>query len=600
MAEYTTPGVYIEEIPHLPPSIASVETAIPAFIGYTEKAQEKEPNDLRNKPKLISSLVEYEGFFGFAKPETGITVNISDTGGVIKTKTSLNDRLNYIMYYSLQLFFANGGSDCFIVSVGDYSPGGKPGKETLRMGFDAIANTKEVTLILFPDALNLAAAEDYYLLHKNAIAQSHDLRNRFVVMDVFMNPALTNEENISIARSLVTGTTSELSYAAMYYPRIFTSIKYSYQESSVKIIVEGDHSYEGTLAECKENHLDYYLAAKKSIDDMELLLPSSSAIAGKYAEVDNSRGVWKAPANVNIDLALRPEVLVTDAEQERLNVDPDGKSINVIRSFPGRGPAIIWGARTLAGNDNEWRYVPVRRFFIMIEESIKNALVQFAFEPNDTNTWVRIRSMIENYLTQQWKAGALQGSSTKEAFYVHVGLGQTMTEQDVLEGRMIVEIGMATVRPAEFIILKNYAEDARGILKTFLMRRMIFFCLLASLTTILYSCARNSAKETPPDVIKKYERLVLEMKADSISQLFTTDAEIGHEDQPVVKGRDSIYSFLSSFKNIRVINNHDEIVSSSIKNDSAIVNGNYKQTVVISGKDTVNVARKIHCYHDPR
>jgi len=82
------------------------------------------------------------------------------------------------------------------------------------------------------------------------------------------------------------------------------------------------------------------------------------------------------------------------------------------------------------------------------------------------------------------------------------------------------------------------------------------------------------------------------MKADSISQLFTTDAEIGHEDQPVVKGRDSIYSFLSSFKNIRVINNRDEIVSSSIKNDSAIVNGNYKQTVVISGKDTINVAGK--------
>ena len=122
------------------------------------------------------------------------------------------------------------------------------------------------------------------------------------------------------------------------------------------------------------------------------------------------------------------------------------------------------------------------------------------------------------------------------------------------------------------------------------MRRMISFCILASLTTILYSCARNSSKETPPDVIKKYERLVLEMKADSISQLFTTDAEIGHEDQPVVKGRDSIYSFLSSFKNIRVISNRDEIVSSSIKNDSAIVNGKYKQTVVVSGKDTINVA----------
>ena len=91
---------------------------------------------------------------------------------------------------------------------------------------------------------------------------------------------------------------------------------------------------------------------------------------------------------------------------------------------------------------------------------------------------------------------------------------------------------------------------------------------------------------------KKYERLVLEMKADSISQLFTTDAEIGHEDQPPLKGRDSIYSFLSSFKNVRVVNNRDEIVSSPIKNDSATVNGSYSQTVIVSGKDTMNVAGK--------
>ena len=115
-----------------------------------------------------------------------------------------------------------------------------------------------------------------------------------------------------------------------------------------------------------------------------------------------------------------------------------------------------------------------------------------------------------------------------------------------------------------------------------------FYILAVSIS--ICSCSETSIKETPQEVIKKYERLVLEMRADSISQLFTTDAEIGHEGQPVVKGRDSIYSFLSSFKNVRVIDNRDEIVSSSIRDDSAIVNGNYTQTVVVSGKDTVNVA----------
>ncbi len=113
---------------------------------------------------------------------------------------------------------------------------------------------------------------------------------------------------------------------------------------------------------------------------------------------------------------------------------------------------------------------------------------------------------------------------------------------------------------------------------------------LSILLGIAYSCSETKSTTSPEDVIKKYERLVLEMKADSISQLFTTDAEIGHEDQPPVKGRDSIYSFLSSFKNVRVISNRDEIASSSIRDDSATVNGSYTQTVIVSGKDTVNVA----------
>jgi hypothetical protein len=117
-----------------------------------------------------------------------------------------------------------------------------------------------------------------------------------------------------------------------------------------------------------------------------------------------------------------------------------------------------------------------------------------------------------------------------------------------------------------------------------------FFCGLSILLVAAYSCSETSTTASPPDVIKKYERLVLEMKADSISQLFTTDAEIGHEDQPPLKGRDSIYSFLSSFKNVRVISNRDEIASTSVVDDSAIVNGSYTQTVIVSGKDTVNVA----------
>lgn len=183
-------------------------------------------------------------------------------------------------------------------------------------------------------------------------------------------------------------------------------------------------------------------------------LPPSGAIAGVFAMVDEARGVWKAPANVSLGGVNDLTVLIDNKDQEDLNIDVNGgKSINAIRAFTGRG-ILVWGARTLAGNDNEWRYVPVRRFFNMVEESIKKSTNWAVFEPNDANTWIKVKSMIENYLTQKWRDGALAGAKADDAFFVKVGLGVTMTAQDILEGRMNVEIGMAVVRPAEFIILK--------------------------------------------------------------------------------------------------------------------------------------------------
>ncbi len=146
--------------------------------------------------------------------------------------------------------------------------------------------------------------------------------------------------------------------------------------------------------------------------------------------------------------------MVTHEEQAGLNIDAtSGKSINAIRYFSGKGN-IVWGARTLAGNDNEWRYVPVRRLYIFIEESVKKATEFVVFEPNDANTWLRVKTMIENFLSSLWRDGALAGAKPEDAFFVKVGLGQTMTALDILEGRMNIEIGLAAVRPAEFIILK--------------------------------------------------------------------------------------------------------------------------------------------------
>lgn len=213
-------------------------------------------------------------------------------------------------------------------------------------------------------------------------------------------------------------------------------------------------NYEKTFDDSLEAAMGIYKQIKNKIALSSSILPPSGAVAGIYARVDNSRGVWKAPANESINSIYGPLVQVSAEEQTSLNVDAvAGKSINIIRTFTGKG-TLVWGARTLAGNDNEWRYVSVRRFFNMVEESSKKASESFVFEPNDANTWVKVQGMLENFLTIMWRQGALQGAKPEHAFYVAVGLGKTMTALDILEGRMIVEIGMAVVRPAEFIILR--------------------------------------------------------------------------------------------------------------------------------------------------
>jgi phage tail sheath protein FI len=373
---------------------------------------------------------------------------------VIKTV----NKPKYLMYYSLQLFFDNGGGECYIVSVGDLSKG-IPMEADLQTGLDEIKKLRDATLIVFPDAMNMSR-DDYYKIHNAAIAQCVLLKDRFTVFDVWIDDTPNNlTDNIDELRSANLPVGSDtLKYAAVYYPRIYVDIAYLVDETKATLTVTNDplgKNYSGSLAGAIAGANNFYWMARNAIDNFTMLMPVSSAAVGLYAYVDSSRGVWKAPANVAITDAIKPERAITNEEQETMNVDPqDGKSVNVVRSFPGRGPAIVWGARTLAGNDNEWRYIPVRRLFIMVETSVKNATQQFVFEPNDENTWVRVKSMIENYLTQLWKEGALMGASAKEAFYVHVGLGQTMTEVDVWEGRMIVQIGMAAVRPAEFIILQ--------------------------------------------------------------------------------------------------------------------------------------------------
>jgi len=199
------------------------------------------------------------------------------------------------------------------------------------------------------------------------------------------------------------------------------------------------------------------LAVKRRLN----LLPPSAAMAGIYTLVDNSRGVWKAPANVSLNSVVSPTVSISQESQEDLNVTTQGKSINAIRTFIGEG-TLVWGGRTLDGNSLDWRYINVRRTMIMLEESIRLATKAYVFEPNVANTWVTIKSMIRNFLTGIWKRGGLMGASPDDAFAVFVGLGETMTADDLLEGIMRVTVLVAMVRPAEFIEITFQQQMAKS------------------------------------------------------------------------------------------------------------------------------------------
>ena len=232
-----------------------------------------------------------------------------------------------------------------------------------------------------------------------------------------------------------------------------TRLFYEFAQA-VGTVLSTAQALESTLEQSLIAQYPLYASIVKGVGSLLQTVPPSGAIAGAYAYTDSTRGVWKAPANVSLDSVADVTEFIDSVEQADLNVDTTaGKSVNAIRPFTGRG-ILVWGARTLAGNDNEWRYVPVRRFFIMVEESLKKSTLWAVFEPNDANLWVKLKSMIENYLILKWRDGALAGAKPEDAFFVNVGLGTTMTSMDILEGRLIIEIGMAVVRPAEFIILQ--------------------------------------------------------------------------------------------------------------------------------------------------
>ena len=493
MGQYKTPGVYIVEKNAFPNSVVEVATAVPAFIGYTARADNK-GKSLLNKAWRISSLSEFISFYGDAPnaqfeikkvegedSETPVEADFSANG----TDYVLDHQgQRYMLYYSMMLFFQNGGGACYIVSVGKYGDDIEMAK--LDSGIKVLLKEQEPTMVVIPDAVSLKEEGDCIALQQSMLKHcGYVMKNRFAILDIYGGYKDQQDPSGDCIASFRNDLgTNFLDYAAAYYPWLNTSIvqtsDLNFENITNLDVLKGlvDAEIDASqLSDAKKADIktqsNELTAKKKTVENVELhknlnaaspvygtilnairsrlnLLPPSAGMAGIYSMVDNTRGVWKAPANVSLNSVTSPSVEITHDQQEELNVTTAGKSINAIRSFIGEG-TLVWGARTLDGNSLDWRYINVRRTMIMLEESIKLAAKAYVFEPNVSNTWVTIKSMISNFLTSIWKRGGLAGATPDDAFGVFVGLGETMTPQDILDGVLRVTVLVALSRPAEFI-----------------------------------------------------------------------------------------------------------------------------------------------------
>jgi len=474
---YRTPGAYIEEITRFPPSVAPVSTAIPAFLGFTRNTQ-YQGEALVNIPKRLTSLLEYEQVFGAAPSIGGFSVTVDPDGAVLAGISdpramagTTGDTARFTLHYALRHFYACGGGDCYVISCGGHTPRTAAQIAASHVAaLEALALEDEPTLIVMPDLsgirpVDAANRATYMGVLVQALAQCADLGDRFLIADL-LGGDLSGTAEIDAFRNGI--GTANLKYGAAYHPYIRTTLPWSWDETTITVAQLSFRNDAGqiapppspingrTLAQLRQGpnaNPSIYATIRGALDRQTVTLPPSPAIAGVYATTDRTRGVFKAPGNVSVAAVRNLSVDIDIGLNDGMNVHPSGKSINAIREFAGRG-VLVWGARTLDGNSNEWRYVNVRRFFNFVEESTKKASYPFVFAPNTAATWARVKGMIENFLTNQWRDGALAGAKPEDAFYVRVGLGTTMTALDVLEGRMNVEIGMAVARPAEFIILR--------------------------------------------------------------------------------------------------------------------------------------------------
>jgi phage tail sheath protein FI len=399
---YLTPGIYIQEIPSGNPPIEAVGTSTPALLGIAPLATARVHEAIR-----IDSWSQFQKFYIFGEDKFAAAI-ASGAGPSVSTTP---------LAQAVRGFFENGGSNCYVINVGPNgslqgSGGGR------RQGIELVDELDEVSTVCTP---GFHDARSYQALiafcertNRMAICDApEDVESTEQLKDVVRPPGASEADATSKRPVGLRAMSAESGNAAYYFP--WLSCVNAVEPSSREMV----------------------------------RTPPCGHIAGLYARIDASRGVFKAPANEVIRGALDVVYRVTDPEQGGLNQN----GVNVIRLFAGDNLR-VWGARTLVGPDKPWwRYINVRRTFTMIERSIKRGTLWAVFEPNDQLLWSRIRVSVGMFLKRMYKSGALMGRSPEEAYFVKCD-EETNPPEVIEAGQLVIVIGIAVVKPAEFVIFR--------------------------------------------------------------------------------------------------------------------------------------------------
>ena len=391
MATYLTPGIYMEEISAGTKPIAMVGTSTAAFLGVAPAAGKH-----LNEPVAVSNWSQFiREFVDEDSPSTDLARAVFG-------------------------FFNNGGSRCYVLNVGKGNP--IAGDERKRTGITALETVDEAKIIAAPGYTDI-------LSYEALISHCEKMKNRFAILD-----AADQVANLDALKKVGTAGASPSTG----------------EEGEKKKKTAAADALRPRETDCAAFYFPWITARDPLSSGVIVRTPPSGHLAGVYARTDATRGVHKAPANEPIRGALDLCFKVTREEQGELN----SAGVNCLRYFPDAGIR-VWGARTLAAEASEWRYISVRRLFNMIEESIERGTSWTVFETNDSRTWKSIERDIRAFLTLVWRDGALKGDTPEQAFFVKCD-EETNPPEVIDAGRLVTEIGIAPVKPAEFIIFRIF------------------------------------------------------------------------------------------------------------------------------------------------